>query len=91
MAVIAAVELEEHVAPGDGARDAHRAHRRLGAARDEAQHLDVRHALDDQLAELHLELGGNAEARAARASLASSASSTGGGAWPSTSGPHDST
>ena len=49
VSVIAAVELEDDVALGRRARDAHGAHRRLGAARHEAQHLDVRHPLDDQL------------------------------------------
>ena len=43
--VIAAVELEEQVASRRGARDTERAHRRLGAARHEPQHLHVRHPL----------------------------------------------
>src|SRR4051812_16660092 len=63
--MIAAVELEDGVAARHCARDAHRAHRGLGAARHESQHLDVRHAFRDQFAELHLESSWNAEARAA--------------------------
>ena len=65
MAVITAVELEEDIALRDRAGDANRAHRRLGAARHEAQHFDVRHSLDDQFSEPHLQLGRNPEARAA--------------------------
>ena len=61
MAVVAAVELEDEVAARHRPRDAHRAHRGLGAARHEAQHLEVRHALDDTFGELDLEPGGNAE------------------------------
>ena len=50
MAMIASVELEDDVAFRDGAGDADGAHRRLRPARDEAQHLDVRHAIDNQFA-----------------------------------------
>ena len=53
-----------------GARHAQRAHRRLGAARDEAQHLDVRHPRAHELRELDLEPGRDSEARPARHRLA---------------------
>ena len=62
--VIAAIELEKGIASRRRAREAQRAHCRLGAARHEAHHLDVRESLGDQLRELDLELGGDAEARA---------------------------
>ena len=62
VAVIASVELEDDVAFRDGAGDANGAHRRLRPARNEAQHLDVRHAIDDQFRQPHLQLGWNTEA-----------------------------
>jgi hypothetical protein len=40
VAFIAAGELDDQVAPGGRARDPQRAHRRLGARVDEAQHLN---------------------------------------------------
>jgi len=60
--MIAAVELENRVATRERARESHCAHRRLGATRDETHHLDVRHPLANQFAELDLELGGHSEA-----------------------------
>ena len=63
-----------------GAREAQRAHRRLGAARHEAQHLDVRHARADRARRASTSSSGrDAEARAALASSSRSASSTIGG------------
>ena len=44
MAVVAALELDDLRAPGERAREAERAHRRLGARVDEAHQLDARHA-----------------------------------------------
>src|SRR5450759_2984858 len=63
MAVVAPVELDDRVTRGHSARQTNRAHRRLGPTRDEAQHLDVRHARDNQPRELQLELRGDTEAR----------------------------
>jgi hypothetical protein len=65
VAVVAAVELEDQVAPRERARHPDRAHRGLGAARHEAEHRQVRHPRDDHLREVDLEPGGHAEARAA--------------------------
>src|SRR5204863_439499 len=65
MPVITSVELEDRVALRHRARDANRAHRCLRTAGDEPNHLNVRHALDDELSEADLQLRRNAEARAA--------------------------
>ena len=54
VAVIAAVELDDHVAAGEAAREAQRAHRRLGARLDQAHHLDRRHGVAIALGELDL-------------------------------------
>ena len=62
--VIAALELDDLLAPRVRARHAHGAHRRFGAGADEAHHLERRHHLPHELAELHFELGRRAEARA---------------------------
>jgi len=48
----------------DGAREPQRRHRGLRPRRDEAHLLDRRHGVGDLLRELHLSLGGRAEARA---------------------------
>ena len=52
VAVVAAVELDELRPPGGRAREAQRAHRRLGADVDEAHHLDRRQRAHDPLGEL---------------------------------------
>src|SRR5438094_9497997 len=65
MSVIPAVELDEQVAAGGGARDPHGTHRRLGPAVDEPDPLDRRHAGLDQLGEADLARAGHAE-RASR-------------------------
>ncbi len=65
VAVVAADELDDLLAAGEPAGDAHGAHRRLGARVDHAHELDRRHGLADQARQLDLELGGRAVARAA--------------------------
>src|SRR5581483_4240082 len=70
MAVVAAGELEDPVALREAAREAERAHRRLRPRRDEPHLLDRRHRVRDLGRELHLRLGGRAEARAAERRLA---------------------
>ena len=64
MAVVAALELDDLVAPGCAARKTHRAHDRLGARVDHAYHLDVRYHLDHLLGHLDLERGRRAERQA---------------------------
>ena len=63
MTVITALEFQYLVSSRERAREAHRAHGRLCAAGDKPHHLDVRHSLANQFAELHLELGRHSEAR----------------------------
>ena len=63
--VITTIELDNEVAPGHGAGDADRTHRRFRSTRDESQHLHVRHTLDDHVRQTHLQLGRNTEAGAA--------------------------
>ena len=64
MAVVAARELEDPVAPCGGASEPDRAHRRLGAGGDEAHQLQRRNRVDQLLGELDLALGRRAESRA---------------------------
>jgi hypothetical protein len=52
VAVIAAFELQDQVAPGESPRHTNRRHRRFGTAVHEADHLDRRDAADDLLGEL---------------------------------------
>ena len=63
--VVVAGELDDHVAAGEAAGQADRAHRGFGAGVDQPHLLDARHGLDDQLGQLALGLGRRAEARAA--------------------------
>ena len=65
VAVVAADELDDLLAAGEAAGDAHGAHRRLGARVDHAHELDGRHGLADEARQLDLELRGRAVARAA--------------------------
>ena len=65
VAVVAARELHDLRAPREGAREAERAHRRLGARADEADELDARHRVPDQPRELELERARRAVARPA--------------------------
>ena len=90
MAVVAAFELDDLVAAGEGAREAHRGHRRLGAGVDEAHELDRRHRVADEARQLDLELGRGAEAGAALGRLLQDLDD-GGWAWPRISGPHEPT
>ena len=73
VAVVGAGELDDQVATGRRARQAERAHDRLGARRGEAQPLHRRHRGADRLAELDLERVGRAERQAVadRAGIAS--------------------
>ena len=90
MAVVAALELDDLVAPGRGARHPHRAHRRLGARADEADPLHRRHQHRDALRQPGLELRRRAEAGAAspprrRAPSAAPSARARGSADPTTS------
>ena len=58
MAVIAAGELDDLVAPGRRPRDAHRAHRRFGSRADEPDPLHRRHQHGDALGKARFEFGG---------------------------------
>jgi len=64
MSVIAALELDEPVAAREPAREADRAHRRLGAGAHHAQPLDRGHELGDAPGKLGLDHGGSAEGEA---------------------------
>ncbi len=66
VAVVATLELDDLVAPGIAAREADRAHRRLGAGIGHADLVEARHDRADALGELDLERAGRAEAQAAR-------------------------
>ena len=66
VAVVAAGELQDEVAPRRGAREAHRAHRRLGPRGDEADLLHGRDEAGDALGELHLGAARRAVRRPAR-------------------------
>jgi hypothetical protein len=65
MPVVGAGELQELGAAGRGAREADRAHRRLGARGGHAQHLDRREAPGDLVGQIDLGGGRRAVARAA--------------------------
>ena len=78
VAVIVAGELDDHVAAGEAAGQADRAHRGLGAGVDQPDLLDRRHGLDDQLGQFAFGLGRGAEAGAAARAAASSAATTAG-------------
>src|SRR4051812_30101401 len=62
MPVVAPLELDDLLAPGKAARHANRRHRRLGAARDQAHHLETGEQAHQQLGHLHLEPRRRAEA-----------------------------
>ena len=64
MAVVAALELDDHVAPGRAARQAQRTHRRLGARADEAHLLHARHVFQDLFGQLDFALGRRTEGKA---------------------------
>ena len=89
--MVGAGELDDDLAPGDGAGEADGAHRRLGAGAGHPQHLDRGDAGDDLLGQLDLGGGRGAEAgpRARRPRL--TAATTAGWAWPRISGPQEQT
>ena len=89
--VIAAFELDGQVAAGESARHAQRAHGGFGAGIDQAHHFHRRHDLRDQLGQFDFAFGGRAETGAAIRALRASASITGCGRCPSSSGPHEPT
>ena len=62
VAVVAARELEDELALGGRPGHPHRAHRRLGAAVHEPDHLERRHPAPHELCELHLGLARRAVA-----------------------------
>ena len=68
MAVVAPFELDDLLAPRGGARDAHGAHRRLGAGADEAHPLERRHQLRGRARRARLRAGSarRSSSRAAR-------------------------
>jgi hypothetical protein len=64
MAVVAALELDQHVAAGVAAGQADGAHRRLGAGRNQAHHVHRRHQFAQQVGDLDFLLGRRAEGEA---------------------------
>ena len=72
VAVIAALELDDLVAPGEAAREADARHCRFGAAVHHPHLLDRRHMFADELRHLHFERIRNSEAEAARRGVADS-------------------
>jgi hypothetical protein len=77
-------------AAGETAGEPDRAHRRLGAARDEAHLLDGGHAGDDLLGEQQLVLARRAEGEPARGRTLHGVEHLG-WAWPRIIGPHEQT
>ena len=65
MTVIATVELEDLVAPGEGSRQTQRAHGGFCARADEAHQVDAREGLLDNTRQVELGFGGGAVAGAA--------------------------
>ncbi len=63
VAVVAALELDDRIAPGKAARQADRAHGGLGAGGHQAHHVHARHALHQQLGQFDLALGRCAEGK----------------------------
>ena len=64
-AVIGAADLDDPALAGEGARQPHRRHHRLGAGAEQPQHLDSRHEAVDQLGEPQFALVQQAGDRAA--------------------------
>ena len=65
VAMVVAGEFDDQIATGVTARQADRAHRRLGPRIHEPHHLDRRHRIDDPLGQFALGFRRGAEARAA--------------------------
>ena len=89
VAVVAALELDDHVAAGGAARQAQRAHRCLGPRADQAHLLDARHEGDDCLGELDLALGRCAEREAVVDRRVHGGLRPAGWRWPRIIGPHE--
>src|SRR5262245_2968295 len=70
MAMITAVELDDLIASGEGAREADTRHRRLGAAVDHPHFLDRRNPIADQFRHLHFKRIRNSKTQSARRSIA---------------------
>src|SRR5687768_10298383 len=64
MPMIAPIELEDAIPAGESARKTDRTQGRLGAARYEAQHLEVWHSFENELTKTQLQLGRHSERRA---------------------------
>ena len=82
MPVIAAIELENQVAPSKCPCQAQRRHRRFGPRADETHKVDTRKGLFDQLRQIHLGLGWGPVARTARCGILDG----GDNAWMSVAG-----
>ena len=81
LAVIRAVEHDDAIAAGHGARDAHRRHHRFRAGVAE-RHALVAGQLAEQLGDLAGEFASAARSRSRAAAASSTASTTKSGAWP---------
>ena len=90
VAVVAAFELDGQVAPGEAARQAERAHGGFGAGIHQPHHLDGRHAFARSARRVPPRAR-SARRSWCRSSASRSASITGGGRWPSSSGPQEPT
>jgi hypothetical protein len=69
MAVIAAFELDQQIAPGEAARQADRAHRRFGPGAHQADHFERGQQGAQELGHLDLALGRRAEGEPVRGGL----------------------
>jgi hypothetical protein len=69
MAVIAAFELDQQIAPGEAARQADRAHRRFGPGAHQTDHFERGQQGTQELGHLDLTLGRRAEGESSRGSL----------------------
>ena len=85
--VVAAVELDDAVAPGHAAGEAHRAHGRLGPRGDQAHLLAAGHPRADRLGQAGPRPGVGAPNVVPRAAACVTASVTAGCAWPSSTAP----
>ena len=89
--VVGAGELDDDLAAGYRTGEADGAHRRLGAGAGHPQHLHRRDPFGHLFRQLHLGLGGGAEAGPAVAAASTDGPTTPGWAWPRISGPQEPT